>query len=359
MYSSVLKVHRFFPARRVFSLPTVARAQACNNPYCVRFASDGASSNALDRIDEILRTTETATPVMLEAEGTATAEGTTNSTPSVDGVSRTLSRQRLKPGLASLPLVPPLSAPLITQQELDQYVKPLYKHHWGIQTTVRSSRGGDDAKKVVPQLVRRFLFSRYQAAADFVQKVSAIAIAEDHHPVLSLAFNEVHVSTYTHRTNDNAPGITVLDIRLAILASRLFEETFAVAGGGAKQTPSASLRPQRERPGKISALQEELAEESARLNTNVVDDKAKKPCVICGEWHFPRHCPRKHIVPPQKPCSFCGEMHWRTNCPHLRKRSDGRPSHPCLKCGEMHWHNECPLRHTSKSPAPLLHVPPT
>ncbi len=73
-------------------------------------------------------------------------------------------------------------------------------------------------------LERLYTFKDFAQALVFVNKVSAIAEAEGHHPDLYLAWGKCKVEIWTHKIN----GLTESDFYLAAKADREFEPFRAV-----------------------------------------------------------------------------------------------------------------------------------
>jgi len=60
-------------------------------------------------------------------------------------------------------------------------------------------------------LVKRFEFSGFKEAMDFVNKAAAIAEEMDHHPDIFISYNKVYFKLMTHSEN----GLTEKDFELA------------------------------------------------------------------------------------------------------------------------------------------------
>ncbi|MBK9946406.1 MAG: 4a-hydroxytetrahydrobiopterin dehydratase [Nitrospira sp.] len=74
-------------------------------------------------------------------------------------------------------------------------------------------------------LERLFTFPDFAQALAFVNKVSAVAEVEGHHPDLYLAWGKCKVEIWTHKIN----GLTESDFYLAAKADREFEPFKAAA----------------------------------------------------------------------------------------------------------------------------------
>ena len=60
-------------------------------------------------------------------------------------------------------------------------------------------------------IVKRFAFEDFQAALDFVNRVGALAEAEDHHPDIAFGWGKAEITLWTHK----AKGLTENDFILA------------------------------------------------------------------------------------------------------------------------------------------------
>ena len=93
-------------------------------------------------------------------------------------------------------------APLLSDAEIEEQLQAL--PGW--------ERQGD-------RLLRRFRFRDFRAAVGFVARIVSHADAQNHHPDVSIHWNEVTLSLCTHASG----GITARDIRLA----RTIEESIS------------------------------------------------------------------------------------------------------------------------------------
>ncbi len=57
---------------------------------------------------------------------------------------------------------------------------------------------------------REFTFRNFEEAMEFVNKIAALANAEDHHPDILISYNKVHLTLTTHK----AGGLTCKDFIL-------------------------------------------------------------------------------------------------------------------------------------------------
>lgn len=67
------------------------------------------------------------------------------------------------------------------------------------------------------KLTRDYNFKTFLEAMKFVNKVADLAEAEDHHPDISIKYNRVQLTFYTHTTN----SVTEKDKQLADKIERL------------------------------------------------------------------------------------------------------------------------------------------
>lgn len=70
-------------------------------------------------------------------------------------------------------------------------------------------------------IARSFKFPAYERTLEFANAVAEIAIAEDHHPVLTIEYARCHVSYTTHAIN----GLSDNDFICAAKIDRLAEST--------------------------------------------------------------------------------------------------------------------------------------
>ena len=112
------------------------------------------------------------------------------------------------------------------------------------------------------------------------------------------------------------PGITLRDIRLAILIETMFTESYEADGHGA----SVYI-------GKTQPLEPRAIGESVMAGIRNYHSKSKRPkkpfrtrhCTICEQnSHHMVNCPERFSKEVKSACGFCGGMHWRINCPLLR-----------------------------------------
>jgi len=144
----------------------------------------------------------------------------------------------------SLPEAPDWPCPLLTLLELETYIPMLYSRKWGISL--------NDA--AIERLSCKFRFKKYGLMMDFVQSIGRIAEEEkvcltvmlisksgiltyglrcfQHHPEVTFDARSVFVHVYTHSAcipsrdgegEEKASGITLRDIRFAVLLERIFE----------------------------------------------------------------------------------------------------------------------------------------
>jgi 4a-hydroxytetrahydrobiopterin dehydratase len=68
------------------------------------------------------------------------------------------------------------------------------------------------------KLIKTFKFKNWLEAVDFVNRISLVAEAENHHPDLYLRWGEVRAYLWTHKIN----GLTESDFYMAAKIDRVF-----------------------------------------------------------------------------------------------------------------------------------------
>ena len=79
------------------------------------------------------------------------------------------------------------------------------------------------------RLVRRFEFEDFKKAIEFVNRVAEIAEEEGHHPDITIHWNKVDLTLWTHKIG----GLHENDFILAAKVNRLLEEPPVSRGGTA------------------------------------------------------------------------------------------------------------------------------
>ena len=95
--------------------------------------------------------------------------------------------------------------PPLTREQSEQLLRALHMD-WSIS---------DDGLSIM----RRFEFPAYSQTLSFANAVAGIAISEDHHPVLTIAYGSCEVSYTTHAIN----GLSDNDFICAAKIDRLAE----------------------------------------------------------------------------------------------------------------------------------------
>lgn len=172
-----------------------------------------------------------------------------------------------------------------------------------------------------------------------------------------------------------APGITLRDVRLAILVEQLFIDAHLSGKGGIDTMPA--LLPASQRPESIRLIERTAFPKrrpstgSNKGNTSTKSEQARalKPCPACKGTHAIRDCPDRLTITPDKPCTNCGGAHWRLDCPEPAKPKDARvpvgrkqgnrspsPPSPCPLCGGDHWKSDC-VHPSGQVVPPILPIP--
>jgi len=218
--------------------------------------------------------------------------------------------------LPPLPNAPNYPCPYLTKEEIVRYLSPLYQQGWFIGSSEftkdkRLPRDDDAA----PELVKIFFFGpeHHEAAFEFAESVGNVQTAEDHHCTMLVDNESVHIRTHTHsarplpKTPDEkppqSPGITLRDVRLAILIEQKFQAHL--------KRDAAPWRSQfMHARDSVRPLVPQGIERLRRLS----EFRGTTACPVCRGPHKGVQCPKKDVVQPVNPCSRCGKMHWRFMC---------------------------------------------
>ncbi|KZT58857.1 hypothetical protein CALCODRAFT_481963, partial [Calocera cornea HHB12733] len=219
----------------------------------------------------------------------------------------------------------PGPAPLLTQSQLDTYLRPLYARGWHVAyvrkmasklapTEVSNGPGAAPEKEkgvYAHALLRKFKFKSGADAISFAAKLLEITQEENHHPVLAVFSKSVYVRLHTHQALNfddppqKAQGITLHDVRFAYLLHAL---------------SSPKPEPVEDVPGE------------EQLMPTVI--KYLHRCLVPVDRTFrPQEAPMREIpedefgrklLGPPSPCPNCGGRHWLKRCP-FRNVSRGAP----------------------------------
>lgn len=234
------------------------------------------------------------------------------------------------PPLPELPDKPKYPCPYLTDAEITTYLVPLYKRGWTVQSSNKAARQGHPS--VAPALVKRFLFLKQRGYANlqFTEDIERFQKDEDHHCSVFRRGMALVLRTHTHTARPLPlvgvphplkvrPGITLRDVRLAILVERAFE-VHLVRGTGDPRTMRADTR-----PAMCPLTMQDM--EERRLPYDAI--RHRQGCPVCGsKKHLKGECPLQYEVKPRRLCVRCGEMHWDFQCPQEKKEleSDAGPS---------------------------------
>ena len=145
-----------------------------------------------------------------------------------------------------------------------------------------------------------------------------------HHPQITMNDNVVHIHTQTIQAwppfvqpiaEHIKPGITMRDIRLAILAERKFAESYQANDRG------SSVYIGQAQPLQPRTIADTVMA-SIRSYTRVRPQRPVRgrKCTICRQaGHDMVNCPKRFTKEPISGCPTCGGMHWRINCPLLSR----------------------------------------
>lgn len=90
-----------------------------------------------------------------------------------------------------LPPAPDFPCPVLTDEEIEKYLAPLYDRHWGVTKRIIDApkiRG----RRIAIQLTGVFLFPEYKDAMKFVQEVGQLAEVEFVSPITAWSFLAAH-----------------------------------------------------------------------------------------------------------------------------------------------------------------------
>lgn len=171
-------------------------------------------------------------------------------------------------------------------------------------------------------------------------------------------------------TERQRPGITLRDVRFAIIVEDTFSRHFLASGRGLQRKIEPTTTPQT--PQTMAAIEKATQKDVAQ---QIAKGPAKRlGCRVCNGHHDSLYCPKRYTSRPPvgKACKYCGKQgHWSMNCPlPIRTRNHQLryskqtlhrltslhakdPPSPCRKCGRNHWVSECMLNGRLVQP-PLL-----
>ncbi|KAJ7177995.1 hypothetical protein C8R46DRAFT_1075549 [Mycena filopes] len=235
-------------------------------------------------------------------------------------VSRALSIPRTR-----LPDAPPRPLPLpfhsvraITQAQLDHYVAPLYERNWSIFTEMPNMILNNDflvrSARTVSMLGKKFWFLRSRGATKFLVDVAEVARQEQHEPriTLFLGRRKQHVVVRMHTAQtlgdaegvteaDIRPGLSSLDLRLAIWLENHFQEKY-VQAAQALPLPALSSRPVVPKLDKIHRWEEFLI---PRAKSTIKADRTWAPSP-------PKMSPLPPLLADERPDTVCTDAHFET-----------------------------------------------
>ncbi|KAF8709775.1 hypothetical protein AX14_013448 [Amanita brunnescens Koide BX004] len=290
--------------------------------------------------------------------------------------------------------------PWVTEYDVLSYVYPLYTRGWGQSLNLWKVPPPKDAPpssedienrqldRYTMLLSARYRFQDYDSAASFFLKVASVAKSEDHHPSLHIEPGSpctVTVTTQTHsarrpkwpeeavprpprpppreapKTEESPPadvpklasrrpalpsptripGITLRDVRLAILVEEIYSIHFSshlAALGRHIHSPNFRLswftmeriwKRQILLPGRETGRRERRRLFVERMMRGRFAGKAERGaqrrgeirCYACrGDHHLGDCTKREHIV-PRNACHYCNGMHWAVDCPVRNEKS--------------------------------------
>lgn len=77
------------------------------------------------------------------------------------------------------------------------------------------------------RLTRRFDFKNYYETLAFVNAIAYMIHAEDHHPILNVAYNHCTVKYHTHSVNEGRGGLSENDFICAAKVDAIFAGSYS------------------------------------------------------------------------------------------------------------------------------------
>jgi len=124
-------------------------------------------------------------------------------------------------------------ATVLSSDQIERFVKPLYKRTWKFTVTFNHDIMEDE--EPVPVLRKAFRFGTESALAGWVTQMLSYMQDVQHHARLNIQHKRVVLTTYTHEAFRNSnydeilTSVSTKDVQLAFHAERLFEA--ALEGG--------------------------------------------------------------------------------------------------------------------------------
>jgi hypothetical protein len=205
--------------------------------------------------------------------------------------------------------------------------------------------------------------------------VCLYSIILKHYAGISIENKRVDISLctysafYQHRPPKNIvdrqrPGLTLRDVRLAILIEDCFTLHFLANGYALPWKPA--VHGQNATPTTNSLIDWMTGVSKFHKKSRDTNPRHARPCRVCGDQHRATDCPERYTKSPPAGllCLFCREEgHWSMNCPQSgrfgRSKSmlpwmDALPAGRCKRCGGNHWVSDCPkwLQNQRSTPPP-------
>lgn len=139
------------------------------------------------------------------------------------------------------------------------------------------------------------------------------------------------------------PGITLRDVRLAILIEEIYSTQFSshlATLGRHIHPPNARLswftmeriwkrqilfpgRETRRREKRRMFIELMIRRRLARREESEAEKRSNRAirCYACGGDHHIKDCRKREHIVPRVACHHCNEMHWTVDCPARKERS--------------------------------------
>ncbi|PSS37545.1 hypothetical protein PHLCEN_2v621 [Hermanssonia centrifuga] len=221
-----------------------------------------------------------------------------------------------------LPDIPPLPGrptPWLSDGEVTVYLRPLYLRGWNLVRVPREKTNSFVA------LEGKFYFKTDDDATEFVSEARSLMVKLSDEGTLALTASEISYRTHTtfaippvssdKGTPFVAPGVTLHDIRIALMIQQIREKCEPIDGG----LPLRNKKKRYKIPSVVS-----LGMHLLQMPTNGPRNKEEESkrgsqprCLACGKKHVLKDCPNRDDHKPRSPCVHCGGYHWDVDCPQI------------------------------------------
>ncbi|KAK7692466.1 hypothetical protein QCA50_004091 [Cerrena zonata] len=290
------------------------------------------------------------------------------SSPSIKSGSPYEPEEYLNQQLPSLPDKPKYPCPHLVDEEVEQYLFPLYARLWSL---TRCEIEWNGVPRTPFMLSKTIEFPTFSSGLEFVKDIEQKIEEEQHHPKIIIDGTRITISTHTHsaiipdvspqeRTSPyrKFPGVTLRDTRLATEVELVLERHIFVNSNissvpipsgqhpisileysgyripspetsfvGEEYEPAPSdisdmlsalpLHSFVDHESHLSDIPAEVGKFSIRVWRGETINKPvnKLKCQACGGKHALPTCKERHLIQPKGPCKLCDGNHWLVDCP--------------------------------------------